>query len=136
MSISPAIVPSDVTAGVPATGAGSSLPSRTMRSRPCRSVMRMAPSGKEREAPRMRQPLGDDHRAKAALLVAVEQERAVAERRAVPRPDARARGNRAALIADGRIGILALGLRNGHDTGQQHRTRHERNDASHDNLTT
>jgi hypothetical protein len=58
------------------------------------------------------------------LLVAVEQERAVAERRAVPGLDARALRNRAALIANRRIRILSLGLREGDSARKDQRHGH------------
>ena len=56
----------------------------------------------------MRQTFGHDRRAKAALLVAVEKKRSVAERRTVPRADARTGRHGAALIANGRIRIRFL----------------------------
>ena len=85
----------------------------------------------KRDAPRMGQALGHDDGTKAALLVAVEQERAVAERRAVPGLDARARRNRAALIANRRIRVLALGLREGDGAREQERARDERKMFTH-----
>ena len=131
MSISPAIVPIDTTSGVPATGAGSSTPLRTMRRRPTRSVISMRAVREKRHAPRMRQALGHDDSANAALLVGVELERAVAERRAVPGLDARALRNRAALIANRRIRVLALSLRERDGAREQERARDDRKTFTH-----
>jgi hypothetical protein len=69
----------------------------------------------------MHKALGDDDRAKAALVVAVERKRTVAERRAVPRAHARTRGNGASLIADRRVRIRLL-LSQRDDTGGSDRT--------------
>src|SRR6185436_13057510 len=69
-----------------------------------------APVRQERDAPGMRQSPGDDHRTKASLLVGVELERTVAERRARVRRDLWERRQHAALIADGWIGVLTIGL--------------------------
>src|SRR3954469_12293942 len=108
MSINPAIVPSEVTAGIPATGFGSSLPSRTTRRRPWRSVTRMTLSGRKAMLHGCERPFVTMTARRSALLVAVEQKRRVGQRRAVPRRDARAGGYGASLIADRRIRIRLL----------------------------
>jgi hypothetical protein len=61
----------------------------------------------------MHEAPGDDDGTETALFVAVERERAVAKRGAVPRLNARTRRHRAALIANGWIRIrLLLSQRN------------------------
>src|SRR3954470_5007890 len=98
--------------------------------------------GKERDAPGVRQSLRHYDRTKAALLVAVEWKRTITERWAIPRSDAWASGNGAALIANGRIWVLpGLGARrllsdDDKSCSDRAHTRRKRGDVPHLKLLT
>ena len=81
----PVAVPSTATLGVPATGVGSSLPLRTIRSSPVRSAIRISPVGRNSIARGDVEPARDDRDFQIALFPGFELERTVGNFRRAPR---------------------------------------------------